>query len=627
MSRDRVLQKLQKKLITSDVQAVQRYLLLNTQLRLPNERSSRACTVVITPGESSSDDSGQLRKALKAQQERFLNATGFRDTAYEYCARCLTYLGDLSAKRRTPEAANVGWQKIREMGFIPRENCVSTYMYVLSLSSDALDATFDVASFHDRLFEPNEKTITLRIKGLVARGDPFGAERVLSSLPDKRPKATPDDEWKRLRTFQPILAHYCEKGNVSSILRLFRQMRHSNGVHLDSDTYSMILSSIATRGCFTTLGITDPMFDEGRILRGSQLLDEICSSMAEDLLDLTEESVSRIWKSLTDSFGQRSQHKDAINVPFIVPAVEKDVQRLKIGRVPVDDKTGVCRATGARLRLFALTADQRRHVHDTLLDMAAAQQREYGDKLKAQGKAIGDRNGTCARNELSKFSLWLQDREGEPYTAFVDGPNVGFYGHGSIHYSQVKAVVRELERRGERPLVIMPSKYIGKTFWLTGLGKFQSLDDKNIEAMNELLVSGKMYSVPAACLDDYYWMLASVANQTVSGMHVSTNDDQGRFPGLRPLLVTNDQMRDHRLSLLEPREFRRWTSCHIVKYDIAGYLRDEWEPREVTFFPADFFSREIQGNPHPSGVGSLVWHFPVAGWDEPDRFCVYINLL
>jgi anti-anti-sigma regulatory factor len=259
--------------------------------------------------------------------------------------------------------------------------------------------------------------------------------------------------------------------------------------------------------------------------------------------------------------------------------------------------------------------------------MAATQQREYGGKLKVQGKGLDDRNGSSAREELSKFSSWLQDREGEPYTAFVDGPNVCFFGHGSIHYSQIKAVVDELERKGEKPLVTMPSKYIAKTFWLTGLGRFQSLDAKNVEAMDELLVSGKMYAVPAACLDDYYWMMASVANQTVSGMRVSTSDDQGRLPGLRPLIVTNDQMRDHRLSLLEPREFRRWTSCHIVKYHIAGYLRDEWEARQVTFFPADFFSREIQGNPHPNGVGSLVWHFPVAEWEEPDRFCVYINMV
>jgi hypothetical protein len=142
-----------------------------------------------------------------------------------------------------------------------------------------------------------------------------------------------------------------------------------------------------------------------------------------------------------------------------------------------------------------------------------------------------------------------------------------------------------------------------------------------------LIEYGKMYSVPARCLDDYFWMLASISNQTNArqhaDIHVSTTDDNGRLPGLRPMLVTNDQMRDHKLDLLEPREFRRWCSCHIVNYDIPNFEEDEWEERRVEFHPADFFSREIQGNTH--GRGGKAWHFPVTEWSEPDRLCVWIN--
>jgi hypothetical protein len=137
-----------------------------------------------------------------------------------------------------------------------------------------------------------------------------------------------------------------------------------------------------------------------------------------------------------------------------------------------------------------------------------------------------------------------------------------------------------------------------------------------------------MYTVPARCLDDYYWMLASVSNQTdarqLSDLGVSANDEGGRFPGLRPMLITNDQMRDHKLELLEPREFRRWRSCHIVNYDIAAYEKNEWEERTVQFVPADFFSREIQGNLHGNGK-DMVWHFPVTEWQEHSRFCIWIE--
>lgn len=152
--------------------------------------------------------------------------------------------------------------------------------------------------------------------------------------------------------------------------------------------------------------------------------------------------------------------------------------------------------------------------------------------------------------------------------------------------------------------------------------------------MHSLNETGKLYIVPSKCLDDYYWMLASASNQTVSAgdwdMNVPVSNTNERFPGLRPMLVTNDQMRDHRWDLLEPRLFRRWCSCHIVNYDFSEFVEDEWSKREVDFCAADFFSNEIQGNPSPRADGKpssvLAWHFPVKGWEEHDRLCIRLPL-
>ncbi len=146
---------------------------------------------------------------------------------------------------------------------------------------------------------------------------------------------------------------------------------------------------------------------------------------------------------------------------------------------------------------------------------------------------------------------------------------------------------------------------------------------------NSLESEGIMYPVPPRCLDDYFWMLASVSNQTVArkkfDLQVSPEDTNGRLPGLRPMLVTNDQMRDHKLDLLEPREFRRWSSCHIVNYNVTPYVENEWEEhRTVLLTPADFFSREIQGNLHKNDK-DMVWHFPVVEWAERERFCIWIE--
>jgi hypothetical protein len=120
------------------------------------------------------------------------------------------------------------------------------------------------------------------------------------------------------------------------------------------------------------------------------------------------------------------------------------------------------------------------------------------------------------------------------------------------------------------------------------------------------------------------------SNHTPDPQTITTSDPSGdmrRFPGLRPLLITNDLMRDHKLSLfLDPRSFRRWASCHIVKYSIEPYSKTEWEERKVSFEPADTFSREIQGNRMTTGHNetATAWHIPVTGWDDPQRLCIAI---
>lgn len=123
-------------------------------------------------------------------------------------------------------------------------------------------------------------------------------------------------------------------------------------------------------------------------------------------------------------------------------------------------------------------------------------------------------------------------------------------------------------------------------------------------------------------------MFASVSEQAASLggelVDVDPENAEGRWPGTRPMLITNDQMRDHRLELLEPRLFRRWYASHIVNYVFTGFVDDQCADKEIGFSPVDFFSREIQGNPSPDPdepVG-MAWHFPVSDWDDSERFCV-----
>lgn len=104
-------------------------------------------------------------------------------------------------------------------------------------------------------------------------------------------------------------------------------------------------------------------------------------------------------------------------------------------------------------------------------------------------------------------------------------------------------------------------------------------------------------------------------------LSVSPEDIQGRWPGKRPVLVSNDQMRDHHLEMLEPMLFRRWYSNNIVNYHLSAVVDGKRSPNSIGFSAADFYSREIQGN--KDEAGSMVWHFPVADSDQ-EWFCIRI---
>ena len=69
---------------------------------------------------------------------------------------------------------------------------------------------------------------------------------------------------------------------------------------------------------------------------------------------------------------------------------------------------------------------------------------------------------------------------------------------------------------------------------------------------------------------------------------MAAENEDGRFPGVRRILISNDLMRDHKLNSMEPRLFRRWCSCHIVNCSFSDHNENGWEQRYVDFFPTDF---------------------------------------
>jgi hypothetical protein len=639
-----------------DLAAVQTCLLNNTAIPgLPS------------PMDVLSESRDAIRNRLTHQKEVFMQQSRFTPAMYELYGRCLIYMNDLCAKRQVKAPSLPAWLKLRECGLTPRENAISTFLYVLSMQSEDLkfgndvlyrNVSLDVAIFHDLLYSPNEKSALVRIKALILEGDAKSAEKVLATLSAKRISDRDDSLlYKRLRTYQPIFQHYCDTENLLSAFRLYREMQKTPGVYLVAETYSLLIAAAARNGWFHhQKGLAAPIKSSQKVMRelkfnsssGPALFDELCSELANDLLELDESSAALLMDGLIDGFNLPSPKYFAAGWISDISKWfyylighhlhSKTKRRLFVQRVSIDNTTAYCPETGARLRLLTLSKQQKRQVHDSLLQMATSEQEKFSDKeasrkgsqtkvLIKEGKMSnhGAKNASYALKELSLFSDWLRYRSGDAFTAFIDGPNVAYYGHGDVRWNQVEQVFNTLEKMGENPLVIMPQKYLSPKFYLSSLGRTQELSEADLAFAKKLVNSKKMYVVPTSCLDDYYWMLSSVADQKPHPklQHVPTDDASGRFPGLRPLLVTNDQMRDHRLSLLEPRLFRRWTSCHIVKYHIEPSNSQD-SPQQVTLFPADFFSREIQSNKAERFGESTAWHFPISEWPEPERLCVSI---
>ncbi|CAB9497638.1 expressed unknown protein [Seminavis robusta] len=600
-----------KKVTPEEIESVRDYLLLE-------EPQS---TLPIATG---SDSTESFRQILSSRRQAFLEQTNFNPHQYALAMQCICNLVSSCAKNKTPLPIVPAWSKIKNGGMILKPNVLSSFLFVIGLNDDLADLSLEVATCHDLLYGAAESSVHLRIKSLVALNDTKSAEALIEELPDD------GQECKRLRTFTPLLTHYCKVGDTSSVLRLWQLIRAAPRAYMDGETYSLILGALARNRVF---GLHSPIIDDAVNLglsadTGPKLLDEILLGMGEDVLEVSDATALDMYNHFRAGFKLLGDFlNDRREIPYAANAVDgweltSEGVQFCVGRVNVDPISSVCPATGAKLRLNTLSDSQRQHMRNALFEMAEAQHVEFtaGRKKSSKNKSSGD----DAKKELIKFGDWLENREGDPFTAFVDGANVAYFGQGTVRYSQVQKVVAELERLGENPLVIMPRKYVNSSF-RRAQGAYQQLKPADLDVITRLINEQKMYVVPAHYFDDYYWMLASIANQ--NGM--KTSSQSSILPGIRPILISNDQMRDHKLEMLEPQLFRRWFSSHIVTYAIAPFIEDEWEDRKINFAAADSFSCEIQGNAiNREGMEGTAWHIPVSEWQpRTSRLCIAVATL
>ncbi|KAL7567583.1 hypothetical protein ACA910_017001 [Epithemia clementina (nom. ined.)] len=597
---------------------------------------------------------------VENQQNKFMERMEFGERQHSFIKGFLCFIGGRCARHAKHGPVNLIWQKCLETG-IAEQGLMHTLMHVCSTnwigkkrptksgkapsildvlgggettpdtSADLLAADVavsnedckeesvnghekidEIATFHDLLFEPTEQTIHSRVRMLVSRGEGTAAERLL----------TGSNVTLHLRVFTPVLALLLEQGEIDSAFALYKRMQDTDAVLFDSDAYVQLIAGLAEHGCFNA---NAPPIERaaqfGYTPSGPGLFDELVSEMSEEILEISSTAARRLYNALAKGSPKESGLKPVGTLESLkmdnTRAVPGD-SAVVASRVKVDQQTGICPKTGVKLHLKHLTEHQKESLIQGCRTLALEQQTNYGHSSRRKADEM-----------LDNFLEWLNTRQGEPFTAIVDGPNVGYYmqnyDHGRFNYHQIDFVIRSLEAKGENPLVIVPHKYTRNIFTTSTNSRKQVLTRSEQKILNDLTNSGRLYVVQPGLLDDYYWIIASVAEQKEAcaerNLAVPLGDPT-RWPGVRPVVITNDQVRDHKLGMLEPMPFKRWNSNVVINYNFAGFVYDRCNHYEIGFSPIDFFSREIQGNSNEQGA--IVWHFPLSE-SVDEWFCVCLQ--
>lgn len=349
------------------------------------------------------------------------------------------------------------------------------------------------------------------------------------------------------------------------------------------------------------------------------MLNILISDLAEQTIEISSASAKRLYNAFQRGF-QGNDPKMNLKHLHLLESLQMNNElaepdELIVSRVRLDEFTGKCPRSGAQLRLINLDPTQKRSFQKALLYLVSS---SYQERHRNATK-------TDVAEKLNRFGEWLQTRNGKPFTAIIDGPNIAYYmqnfQQGTFNFHQIKFVVDALENMGENVLVVLPKKYTYDRFSIQKSTQTvkQTLSPKEKQIRDDLIAKGKACVVPVGSLDDYYWMYASVS---MDEEFVPPDNPEGRWPGNRPMLISNDKLRDHKMSLLEPRLFRRWYSNFLVNFTFSAFVNDECIDKEIGFKTADFYSQEIQGN-STNGNG-ITWHFPVKDWAENESLCIRI---
>lgn len=408
-----------------------------------------------------------IHDAWASQRKKFLDKTGFTAKHMEFLTLYLRLAGDMFAKRQLPEPAVLAWYKVKESGVVPPEKSFSTFTYALGLSEGLKSICLEVSQVHDQMFKPTETSIYLRVKDLITMGNITDAEVLLNQLSDNE---------KRLRTFAPYLKWHCDKGNIDEALLLLNQMRKCDGVHLDAETYAILVSAMIRKGVvFPNAASLESLSRLGyHATSGPALLDEVLSLMADDVLELNLDSVMMIMKAFKQDNSPERAGSTAESIDY--QCVDTGLRKFCAGRVSISDKNALCPETGVKVRLISLNDEQRGQFHCSLLDLASSQNEDSSDETDQSHGPKRARLAQDARDSLEKFSNWLATRRGSRIQLLLTVPMLHSFVVNFLITSKFNALSTSSNQKGNGRLSSCRESTLRKVFGCQLQAAFNSLN-------------------------------------------------------------------------------------------------------------------------------------------------------
>ena len=433
--------------------------------------------------------------------------------------------------------------------------------------------------------QPDETTLTLEVRGLVAAGElPVALELLETASPTMRQRL-------KLRAYAPLLQALCNQGDWQRAARLEALMAAS-GVALGEEQ-------------LVELALLSARVASGQVTTSAAGGDHAPVSFDTRMGALQK---AQPWLSRDAMAKLRAESPSSLEA-----------------RPASISEAGVCSHCGATLSALALTDAERTGLHDAILDAAT-------------------RDG--GRHHVEEFGAWLLSRPGG-VTHIIDGPNVAYrcqnFVDGKFSFEQVEIVRAALaEASGGNPLIIMPQRYLdeiaipnsvkvrgsnagrvahelgssssggrsssssssngggsGKDAQHTGDGKAPSaLRMQLVTAQDAALVQrwrqlGCLWAVRDSLADDWFFMWA-----TALGPHMQ--------------LVTIDEMRDHlwNLKLRERLSFARWKARHVVRFEFSHPSMPGAPPPKLRLELPPPYSHEIQQSAAAAPGAPTTWHLP-----------------